>query len=667
MRNWAWAAIVAWGTAGGAGAQAPSAKKFAPPKSNAPDETTAKAIAAKTAELRKAIDALRRQGVRDPWLADVEIFENAARAIVQHDEFYHKDSGAWTLDTLDKGLLRARMLSTGDTPWARVSGQSVVRGYRSRVDGSAQPYAVAYPPEFGKSLKKWRTDVVLHGRDSTITEVKFLKTHADKPCEPRSFVQIDVFGRGNNAYRWAGEADVLEATAAYFASHQGTDRSGLVDASRIVLRGFSMGGAGSWHLGLHHPDKWCVVGPGAGFTTTHGYIAGLPNPLPEHQERCLKIYDAVEYAENGFNVPVVAYSGALDPQKQAADLVEARFKKHGLPMVHLVAPDQEHRFPPDWFKKADALWAEHAKKGREPQPSEIRFVTYTLKYAVCAWVEVLALDRHYDRTLVQAKRTGPGAVSATTANVRRLKLGLEPGAPAEVALAIDGQTLKATPWDLPDGSSSLFLEKRAGTWTSVWPLRLIADGARQPQKVRGLQGPIDDAFADAFLCVRGSGTPWHEATEKYAQANLARFEAEWAKWMRGKLPVKADVDVTAEDVLTKHLVVFGDPSSNTLLAQAVDALPLTWSAKEIRFAGKAASAADHVPVMIQPNPLNPSKYLVVNSGHTFHAAEFKGTNAQLYPRLGDYALLRLAPTASDPLAVEPALAGLFDEHWRLPK
>ena len=27
-------------------------------------------------------------------------------------------------------------------------------------------------------------------------------------------------------------------------------------------------GAGTWHLGLHRPDNWCVMGPGAGFTTT---------------------------------------------------------------------------------------------------------------------------------------------------------------------------------------------------------------------------------------------------------------------------------------------------------------------------------------------------------------------------------------------------------------
>jgi hypothetical protein len=69
--------------------------------------------------------------------------------------------------------------------------------------------------------------------------------------------------------------------------------------------------------------------------------------------------------------------------------------------------------------------------------------------------------------------------------------------------------------------------------------------------------------------------------------------------------------------------------------------------------------------MIYPSPLNTARYVVLNSGHTFHAADFQGTNALLYPRLGDYAVLKLAGTERDPLAVDVATAGLFDDFWKL--
>ena len=46
--------------------------------------------------------------------------------------------------------------------------------------------------------------------------------------------------------------------------------------------------------------------------------------------------------------------------------------------------------------------------------------------------------------------------------------------------------------------------------------------------------------------------------------------------------------------------------------------------------------------MIFPNPLNPYKYVVLNTGHTFPSEDYSKTNALLYPRLGDYAVLRMA-------------------------
>src|SRR5204863_10150600 len=135
--------------------------------------------------------------------------------------------------------------------------------------GTAQPYGVTYPLDYGKDPKrKWRVDVVLHGRGSTLTEISFLNTHNGSKKVPaeQDWVQIDIFGRGNNAYRWAGESDVLEVVQAFLEGEKSAGRGNLPDDRRMVLRGFSMGGAGTWHLGLHWPSNWCVMGPGAGFT-----------------------------------------------------------------------------------------------------------------------------------------------------------------------------------------------------------------------------------------------------------------------------------------------------------------------------------------------------------------------------------------------------------------
>ena len=64
-------------------------------------------------------------------------------------------------------------------------------------------------------------------------------------------------------------------------------------------------------------------------------------------------------------------------------------------------------------------------------------------------------------------------------------------------------------------------------------------------------------------------------------------------------------------------------------------------------------------MLITANPVNPLRYVVVNSGHTFGADEFRGTNALLFPHLGDYAVF-----AAESPANEPKVSGYFDEDWK---
>src|SRR5262249_39935817 len=144
-----------------------AAQDFSPPDAKTPDEATLKAIAEKTLRLGQAIDVLRRQGLGDPHLAEVQIFHKAATWVVRHNEFFPPTDGSRTLDVLDRGLLRAKQLSEREAPWLHQTGRAVVRAYRSRIDGSVQPFAVTFPESYGKDrTKKWQLDVVLHSPDA---------------------------------------------------------------------------------------------------------------------------------------------------------------------------------------------------------------------------------------------------------------------------------------------------------------------------------------------------------------------------------------------------------------------------------------------------------------------------------------------------------------------
>ena len=146
-------------------------------------------------------------GITDPYLAEVEIYHKAAAWLLDQEKIDQKGVADATGEVLDRGLLRAsqqvRARRRGSIRLAMRDSAPT-----ARIDGSIQPYAVAFPADYGKDrLASRRVDVVLHGRNDVSHGGLFLHEHDGLHNIPadQDWVQIDIFGRGNNAYRWAGE------------------------------------------------------------------------------------------------------------------------------------------------------------------------------------------------------------------------------------------------------------------------------------------------------------------------------------------------------------------------------------------------------------------------------------------------------------------------------
>jgi len=661
-----------------ASGQQPDAKKaqqkFDAPKITKPDEATMKQILEKTEQLRKAVEELKAKKIPTDVLIEVEIYLKAAENIIRFEEWYSENSGKWAIQTLDQGLERAKQSEGGKKSWWEPRGKWIVGAYRSRIDDSIQPYAVLLPHEYGQDAKrKWRLDIVLHGRDSSLTEAKFIAAHGTivKPApKDLDHLQLEVYGRGNNAYRWAGEKDVFEAFGSLLTLADRTVARPIIP-HQIVLRGFSMGGAGTWHIGLHHPFDYAAIGPGAGFTTTHGYIGGLSKELPDYQEKCLRIYDAVDYAENAFNVPVVAYSGEKDPQKAAADNIEKALKgfKEPLRFTHLIAPGLEHQMPKEWQEKAEAQFRKYLIPEQTDVPERVRFVTYTTRYNFYGHGFVYSLEHLYQKAIIDSLWTKK-ELKIATENVSVICLLETPSRPLPAMIEIDGQRIPVKPSS--EAGRGLFdcacLEKTNGNWSALDQMSDLDKKLRKHGKVffaNNLQGSIDDAFMDKFKVIAPVAVGWYLPCDTYSSTSRERFIREWDKYFRGKLQVCDPVMI--EKKPDENLILFGDPESNPLIAKVLPKLPIIWTKEKLVVNGVEYDSKTHVPVLIYPNPLNPNRYVVLNSGHTFHEADFKGTNALLYPRLGDWAVIKPTPTAKDPAAYEVVAAGLFDENWQFPK
>jgi len=625
----------------------------APPSPQPPTAEEKREIERKMNVLGERVQALAARKVDPALLADVDIYRKAAEYILRFpEEFAAKEFTPNTVAVLDTGLQRARELEAGMPSWATRKGH-VVRAYVSRLDGSVQPYGLTTPESYD-GTRPVRLDIWQHGTNRTMNEVAFIiQQESAKPiARDQNYIQLEPLGRTNVSYRWAGEADLFESLASVQQRYN-------IDPKRIVLRGFSMGGASSWHLGLHHPGRWAAIEAGAGYTETRRY--GRRENLPAYQEAMLRYYDAVDYSLNAFNTPTVGYGGELDAQLQASVNIREQLMKEGfqirqdgpyrwvtndLRALFLIGPKTGHSWHPDSKAESNAFIA-RALEPADQVPSRVRFVTYTTRFNKAHWLTVEGLDETYKRGEIDATRSEDGKrYAVTTNNISRITFDATGG-----SFTIDGQSLNA-------GANPSF-EKRNGKWT-VDRLRQDYGGQARGgglRKIHGLQGPVDDAFMDAFLCVRPTGAAWNPMTQEWARKTLDVFGSNFAKWLRGDVRVKDDRVVDRGDVADYNLILFGDPGSNSVIAKIVEKLPIRWSKTEVAIGPQKFSAADHVPVLIYPNPLNPKRYVVINSGHTFGDADFRGTNAWLYPRIGDYAMLKADG--------EIVMSGFFDESWRL--
>jgi pimeloyl-ACP methyl ester carboxylesterase len=586
-------------------------------------------------------------------IADVEVYWAGVHN--QIDQNLRTDL-ARAQRALQAGTERATQLAQGHTPWMTQNG---VRGFYSKIDGSVQPYILNVPVNFNASdPRTYRLDLFLHGRGDGEFELNFMfgkstTSFTNMPLNPGPdrFI-LQPYGRYSNASRFAGETDVLEAI-------DSVKKAYAIDDNRVVLTGFSMGGASAWQFAVHYADRWAASSAGAGFTETAAYLKLAAAMPPQYQQALWHMYDSKDYAINTFNSPTVAYSGEIDPQKQSADVMDAAMAEEGLTLERMIGPNTGHSYEPATRLRLIARLDDLAAKGRDPAPKEIRFTTWTLRYHTMYWLDVDGLEHHWERARVNARVDGD-SVAMTTANVSALHLNWEPGlapfAPGvRPRLTIDGTAI-VLPAVAASKSLNVGLVKSAGLW------KIGEVPANALHKTPGLQGPIDDAFMDSFMIVRPTGEALNKALGTWENEQLNYAVAQWQNVFRGDPRLKNDTEITADDIAAHNLVLFGDPASNAIYRKIASRLPITWTKDGVVVGDRHFSADVHAPVLIFPNPLNPKKYVVINSGFTFHDPS---SNARQSPKLPDWAVVDMTEPGTKALPLSVKAQGFFDESWKL--
>ena len=110
-----------------------------------------------------------------------------------------------------------------------------------------------------------------------------------------------------------GRLDFLEV-------HELVTKNFPIDPDLVYLAGGSMGGQGTWHIGLHHPSLFAALAPQAGWSTLHVYQPftmqrSLMFSSPEvllARERARNDSNNLYFIENAQHLAVIVTQGALD-------------------------------------------------------------------------------------------------------------------------------------------------------------------------------------------------------------------------------------------------------------------------------------------------------------------------------------------------------------------
>ncbi|MFY9587541.1 MAG: prolyl oligopeptidase family serine peptidase, partial [Actinomycetota bacterium] len=278
-----------------------------------------------------------------------------------------RDISAFHAD-IDFGKLRARRTDLSGVPRTG----AIVRLYASRLAlgegmknerpmmrGPIQPY-VLYVPKSYSPRRRAPLTLMLHSLAAGYNQYAvFAPEIYTQIGEQRGSLMLTPAGRGPDGwYHDEAEVDVFEAWA-------DVARRYAIDAERVSISGYSMGGYGTYKLATMYPDlfarAFAVVGPPDEDIT--GGPTGGRIPQLEDTENTIHVLD------NMRNVPMLMWNGMNDELVPVAGPINLERRLHELGYQHRLDlfPGYDHflfSLRDEWGPGSD--WLGNARRLRSP-------------------------------------------------------------------------------------------------------------------------------------------------------------------------------------------------------------------------------------------------------------------------------------------------------------
>ncbi len=514
-----------------------------------------------------------------------------------------------TLTDALRRLSRAEDESRHGCPDMIEEGGSRLRAYVSEIDGSLQTYSLSLPAAYDPAVK-WPLIISLHGHG-------WFRPFQGHPA-PRyaGMFCLSPQGRGATDYMALGENDVLRAL-------QEVEMDYNIDPNRIYVTGGSMGGTGSWQLGVHYADRFAGITPISGnadyraWTYRWGWNQPFPGRFDALREYLQERHTPRAYAGNLLHLPTYCIHGSADtivPPQHARNMVAA-LRAAGCPVEYREFPKRGHGGFPGPCVDEGRAWM--CAQVRDAYPRHVRWKASLLRRGKAYWVRIEQFLRACEFMEIEAWALDRRHVRVRTRNIRQFRIERTPRLfESDAPLFVD-----------VDGERVIFPPIRGGRrWAALvrtpqrgWLDASQAPPAAGPVKRPGFEGPISEVLQRPFTLVLGTMSVNPEVRRLWQEEALS-FVREWKRRNNAPCPVVRDVECDYAMMRDRDLILLGGSRDNAVAAALADGLPFDRLAAKLPLSASGpprnaesaiCSSPDRGLFLLYPNPLAPERLVVL--------------------------------------------------------
>lgn len=466
--------------------------------------------------------------------------------------------------------------------WAKQRGW-VEWAYLSKVDGTGQPFMMWIPEDYDTSTS-WPLSLNLHGGSET--HIGYANKYRNEDGIANGLavtdaIQLYVLGRGRGSgYYGLAEVDVLEVLD-YVLEHWNAD------PDRVHIMGTSMGGAGTFLVSTRTPDLFATTRPMS------------PRGTHVPVENLLHVPTYTLHSVDDFRVPIWLSRATVRWLEETGGQV-LQYETRGV--GHGILRDKKSRI--DAGERV-------LSQTRIKEPGRVLYTAMDELARGAYWLEIIEWGPDGRPAKVDARVGRDNTLNLYLDNINALKLNLD-DSPLDMGDPLTVIINRTTVADLSGPiPPELFVIRNGAGWK-------VSESRPEPpsQRLHFPGGPMALYHGEPLMVVWGTQGD-SEVTEQIraiAEGAMRSLNPWWmapnerSSMLVGRIPGKADSDVTQADMDKYNLILLGTAQQNSLVARMADRFPVkVENDRTVASDGVSWSFKDRGLGLLYYNPLAPHR------------------------------------------------------------